>query len=107
MCGQGDMEEVFEAALLSLPMNGVSGVVLTDSGAHLILRTAINRPLPGEHLVDQTEAVEQTEATDKSHCAFATAQDRSVGRTAAGQTQKWIHCLAGLADSKPQYFTIC
>ena len=46
VCEEGEMEEVFEAALLALGVNELSEAVLTDSGAHLILRTDIGRAPP-------------------------------------------------------------
>ena len=35
----GDMDEEFESAVLGLPVWGLSGVIGTDSGSHIILRT--------------------------------------------------------------------
>ena len=38
--GPGEMQEPFEQATISLPVGEVSGIVSTDSGLHLIYRTA-------------------------------------------------------------------
>lgn len=38
--GPGEMQEPFEQATISLPIGEVSGIVSTDSGLHLIYRTA-------------------------------------------------------------------
>jgi hypothetical protein len=38
--GPGEMQEPFEQAAISLPVGEVSGIVSTDSGLHLIYRTA-------------------------------------------------------------------
>mmetsp|Transcript_8147 Transcript_8147/g.15760 ORF Transcript_8147/g.15760 Transcript_8147/m.15760 type:complete len:114 (-) Transcript_8147:232-573(-) len=38
--GPGEMQLPFEQATFSLPINGLSGIVDTDSGVHIILRTA-------------------------------------------------------------------
>ena len=62
VCEEGEMEEIFEDALLSLAVNKVSEVVLTDSGAHLILRTAIDRAPPSKPEVLPPQTVEPDEA---------------------------------------------
>eukprot|EP01052_Picozoa_sp_SAG31_P001294 SAG31_NODE_44_length_31168_cov_16.507290_4_plen_1779_part_00 len=46
ICHPGDMDEVFEAALLRLEIGDMSAVVITDSGCHLIVRTRVDRPPP-------------------------------------------------------------
>jgi NIMA-interacting peptidyl-prolyl cis-trans isomerase 1 len=46
VCEQGDMDNRFEGAVMTLSIGEVSGVVLTDSGAHIILRTATDHPAP-------------------------------------------------------------
>ncbi|KAK0554583.1 peptidyl-prolyl cis-trans isomerase Pin1 [Tilletia horrida] len=38
--GRGQMQAPFEAATYALPVGGLSDIVQTDSGTHLILRTA-------------------------------------------------------------------
>ncbi|CAO1630006.1 unnamed protein product [Parajaminaea phylloscopi] len=38
--GRGQMQRPFEEATFGLPVGGLSGVVQTDSGTHVILRTA-------------------------------------------------------------------
>lgn len=38
--GRGQMQKPFEEATYALPVGGMSGVVQTDSGTHIILRTA-------------------------------------------------------------------
>lgn len=38
--GRGQMQRPFEEATFALPVGGLSGIVQTDSGAHIILRTA-------------------------------------------------------------------
>ena len=40
------MDEDFEAALLHMDVGDMSGVVITDSGCHLIVRTKVDRPAP-------------------------------------------------------------
>ncbi|QRV80348.1 peptidyl-prolyl cis-trans isomerase NIMA-interacting 1 [Ceratobasidium sp. AG-Ba] len=37
--GKGQMQKPFEEGVLALPVGGISGVVETDSGVHLIMRT--------------------------------------------------------------------
>lgn len=37
---RGQMQKPFEDAAYSLPVGGISGVVQTESGTHVILRTA-------------------------------------------------------------------
>jgi NIMA-interacting peptidyl-prolyl cis-trans isomerase 1 len=37
--GKGQMQKPFEDAVLALAVNQISGVVETDSGVHLIMRT--------------------------------------------------------------------
>ena len=46
VCHPGDMDETFEAALLDLEPGGMSGIIVTDSGCHLIVRTHVHRPTP-------------------------------------------------------------
>ena len=43
--GPGEMQEPFEQATISLPIGEVSDIVSTDSGLHLIYRTARSRGL--------------------------------------------------------------
>lgn len=38
--GRGQMQKPFEDATFALPVGGLSGVIQTDSGTHVILRTA-------------------------------------------------------------------
>ncbi|CAO1617623.1 unnamed protein product [Sympodiomycopsis kandeliae] len=38
--GRGQMQKPFEDATFALPVGGLSGIVQTDSGTHIILRTA-------------------------------------------------------------------
>lgn len=37
--GKGQMQKPFEEGVLALPVGGISDVVETDSGVHLIMRT--------------------------------------------------------------------
>lgn len=38
--GRGQMQKPFEDATFALPVGGLSGIVQTESGTHIILRTA-------------------------------------------------------------------
>ena len=40
MFGRGQMQQAFESASFALPVGGLSGIVDTDSGIHIILRIA-------------------------------------------------------------------
>jgi NIMA-interacting peptidyl-prolyl cis-trans isomerase 1 len=79
VCEMGDMFESVEQAILSLRVGDVSGVVLSDSGAHIILRTALDRPPPIEYTAPlPTPPAEQPEPEQSDEPVESDTQYRAL-----------------------------